>query len=148
MTRTLLAITALALVLAVAAPAASACDDNSDQVVMKLTKLDLSTDQIKAIFAYQADHKAFITKAHRDRLGCRAHEDHNSVFEKAAIGVLNDDQFRKLSGRERTEVESLRYQNYLLTAEVARLKAEIAELKGAPKQEAKTGAPEKKAAGV
>ena len=120
---------ALAFVLAAAAPVARACDDNSDQLVSKLTKLNLSTDQLKAVFAYQNEHKAFITKAHREGLGCLAHERHIADFEKQAIGVLDGAQFKKYAGRERTEVESLRYENYLLSTEITRLKAEIAKMK-------------------
>lgn len=125
----LAALGALAFVLCAAAPAAKACDDDSDQVVSKLSKLNLSTEQLKTVVAYQNDHRAFIRKAHTEGLGCRAHESNVAVFEKQAIGILNDAQFKSYAGRERNEMESLRYQNHLLAAEVERLKAEVAKLK-------------------
>jgi hypothetical protein len=148
MRNALLAFAVCAFALTAAAPAAKACDDNTDTTVLKLQKLDLSTQQLKQIFAFQQEHKAFIQKAHTERLGCLAHENHIAEFEKAAFGVLNDNQFQKAVGRKRTEVESLRYENYVLQQEIARLKAELEALrkdvkkaepaKEAPKGEAKT----------
>jgi len=112
-----------------AAPAAKACDDDSDTTVAKLQKLDLTTNQLKSIFSYHADHKAFIQKAHKEHLGCLAHEKHVVEFEKAAFGVLDDGQFQKATGRKRTEAETLRYENYTLKQQIEALKAELEALK-------------------
>ncbi|MBI3818620.1 MAG: hypothetical protein HY286_08020 [Planctomycetes bacterium] len=127
--RPLFAIGTTVLVLLAAAPAALACFDNSDQVVRRLQKLDLNTDQLRAIFACQSEHRAFIAKSHHDGMGCLAHEKHDSVFEMQAIGVLNDNQFKSFTGRVRSADESLRFENYLLKTEIERLKAEIADFK-------------------
>lgn len=136
-----MAIAATAFLFTSVAPSALACFDNSDQVVQRLKKLDLSTDQLKAIFAYQTEHRAVIQQSHRDGSGCLTHERHDSVFEKQAFGVLTDSQFKNQTGRVRSDDESLRYQNYLLKIEIDRLKAEIADLKrlkeDAKKEEAK-----------
>lgn len=129
MNRPFVAIVSAAFLLVAGAPAALACWDNSDQVVKQLQKTNLSTDQLKAIFAMQSEHRAFIQQSHRDGSGCLAHERHDSVFEKQAYGVLNDTQFKSVTGRTRSDDETLRYQNYLLKVEVERLKAEVEELK-------------------
>ena len=60
MRHALLVFAACAFAVTAAAPAAKACDDNTDAMVAKLQKLDLTTNQLKAIFSYQAEHKAFI----------------------------------------------------------------------------------------
>lgn len=129
MNRCLVTLAAAAIAFAAAAPIARACDDNSDQVVQRLKKVDLSTEQLKQVFAYQTEHKAFISKSHRDGLGCASHESHVAVFEKSAVGILSDAQFKTYSGRERNENETLRYQNYILKQEIDKLKKEIESLK-------------------
>src|SRR5262245_25709661 len=146
MRSTLIALAACAFAFA-AEPAAKACDDNTDTTVAKLQKLDLTTNQLKAIFAYQAEHKAFIAKSHKEGLGCLAHEKHQADFEKSAFGVLDDSQFQKFTGRKRTEAESLRYDNYILRQEIERLKAELESLKKDVKkaEPAKEEAPKKDA---
>ncbi|MDH3592923.1 MAG: hypothetical protein OER88_13645, partial [Planctomycetota bacterium] len=92
-------------------------------------KLKLSTVQIKEIFAFQKEHKAVVVRSHKEGLGCRYHENHEAVFQKKAIGVLTHTQFKQHTGRERTKVEKLTYENEKLKKEIARLKAEIARLK-------------------
>ncbi len=144
MRNALLSVAAAALLFAAAAPAATACDDNTDVFVQKIQKLDLSTQQLKSVFAFHAEHKAFIAKSHREGLGCLAHERHQADFEKAAIGVLDDGQFKKMTGRVRTETESLRYENHLLKTEIERLKAELEALK---KEIRAAKTPEKKETG-
>lgn len=148
MIRKLAPLAAVAFLFVASAPAARACDDNSDTVVAKLQKLDLTTEQLNQIFAYRKEHKDLIVKSHRDGSGCLVHERNGVVFEKQAVGILNDAQFKKYAGRERNETESLRYQNYLLKAEIEKLKKELELLKTqteAKKTEAKsTEAPAKK----
>jgi hypothetical protein len=114
-----------AVLFVVAVSPAMACHDRTDKTVVQLRQADLTTEQLKAIFEYQKEHKDLITKSHQEGLGCSVHENHQAVFEKAAFGVLKDEQFKKVVGRERTEAEALRYENYLLKQEVTRLKAEI-----------------------
>ena len=121
------------LALGLLAPRAAACWDNTDEMVVKLKKLDLTTQQLKDVFAYQKEHKEVVDRAHREGLGCRYHENHDAVFEKKAIGVLNDGQFKKYTGRERTEVESLEHENYLLKKRIEELEKRIRELEAALK---------------
>ena len=130
--RLLLALAAFTLVLT---PDASACWDKTDKLIQELKQLDLDTEQLKDIFEYQREHRLLIAQAHQEGLGCSFHEGKTVDFQKSAIGVLDDAQFKSYTGRERTEAETLRYENYLLQREIARLKLELekmrAELEGA-----------------
>ena len=123
-------ITVLALFLGLAAPAALACWDNSDLFVAKLKKASLTTEQLKEIFQLQKDHRAVVVRAHKEGLGCKYHENHELlVFEKQAVGVLNDEQFKKVQGRKRSKVESLTYENVQLKKRIAKMEKDLAELK-------------------
>jgi hypothetical protein len=97
--------------------------------VDKLKKVELTTVQLKEIFKLRNDHKAVVVRAHKEGLGCRYHENHEAVFEKQAVGVLNDEQFKKVEGRKRTKVESLTYENVQLKKKLAKLERELAQLK-------------------
>jgi len=125
MARTIAMSVIAALVLGMFASATSACWDNSDELIAKLRKLDLTNDQLADVFRCQKDHKSVIKRAHEERLGCRYHERHDAVFQAQAIGVLTDDQFKKLRGRDRTEIETLQHENYLLRKEIDRLRREL-----------------------
>ena len=117
------------LVIGLVAAPAVACWDNSDQIVVKLKKLELSTDQLKDIFVFQKQHRSVIKRAHREGLGCRYHENHDAVFEKQAVCVLTNSQFKKHVGRTRTKVEGLEYDNLQLKKRIAKMEKELAELK-------------------
>ena len=122
----------LALCVAIVAPAAWACWDNSDLFVAKLKKANLTTEQLKEIFDLQKQHRAVVKRAHKEGLGCKYHENHEKrVFEVQAVGVLNDEQFKKVQGRKRTKVESLTYENKELKKKVAKLEARLAALEKA-----------------
>ena len=127
----LLAVCACLLVVGVTQVSATTpfCWDNTDKLIVKLKKLDLTTDQLKDVFAYQAEHRELMAASHEDGRGCRVHEDHEVVFQKRSIGVLTDEQFSKLKGRARNETETLRYESYLLEKEVARMEKELAALR-------------------
>lgn len=129
MLKKLLAVSAVLLVLG-ASDASAFCWDKTDDLIVKLKKLNLTTEQLKDVFQYQAQHRDLIASSHKDGRGCGTHEAMEVDFQKASIGVLTNDQFSKLQGRARTEAEGLRYDNYLLKKEVARLKAELEALKG------------------
>lgn len=123
-------ITYLALFVALAAPAALACWDNSDQFVTKLKKAELTTGQLKEIFSLQKQLRTVVARAHTEGLGCKYHENHEKlVFEKQAVGVLNDDQFKKVVGRKRTKIESLTFENAELKKRLAKMEKQLAELK-------------------
>jgi len=137
-------VVSIALVIGLAAPEASACWDNSDGVVVKLKKVKLSTEQLKEIFVLQKDHRDVIARAHREGLGCRYHENHDAVFEKQAIGVLTDTQFKQHMGRVRTKVESLEFENTQLKKKIAKMEKELQELKELLKKAASTPAKKEK----
>lgn len=128
MTKWTLIFCALALTLGLVATDATACWDNTDQIISKLKKLDLSTEQLKDVFAYNKTHKAVVARAHKESLGCRYHENHDAVFEKQAIGVLTDEQFKQHTGRVRTKVESLGHENYTLRKKIERLEKVLEEM--------------------
>ena len=121
-----------ALAIAMVFPStAEACWDNTDLLVKKMKKLDLTTEQLKDVFQYQKQHRDLITQCHKDGRGCSVHERAEKDFAKKAYGVLTDKQFEKVAKRKRTEVESLRYKNYKLEKDNAKLKREIERLKKA-----------------
>ena len=127
----LLALCALVLLAgAVQASVVSApfCWDKTDKLIVKLKTLDLTTDQLKDVFQYQKAHRDLMAACHQDGRGCGVHEAAEIEFQKASIGVLTDEQFVKLEKRARNETEQLRYENYLLKKEIARLSAKLAEL--------------------
>lgn len=126
MTRKLLLLCAALLVVGVSqVHATTFCWDNTDTLIVKLKKLELTTEQLDDVFAYQREHRDLIASSHRDGRGCRFHENHEVEFEKASIGVLDDSQFQKLKGRQRNETEGLRYDKYLLTNQIEQLKAQL-----------------------
>jgi len=133
MTKRVLGLGVAALVIAVLSPAAYACWDNSDMFVAKLKKVNLTTEQLKEVFELQKQHKAVVVRAHKEGLGCRYHENHDKVFEKQAVGILNDDQFKKAIGRKRTKVESLTYENKVLKKKLAEMEKRLARLEAAIK---------------
>jgi hypothetical protein len=122
-----------ALLLAIGALPAQACRDQTEQVIKKLKKIDVTMNQMKDVFELQKKQRGEITKAHTEGLGCKYHEDKEVDFEKAAFGVLDDAQFEKLMGRERNEIERLRHDNYTLVKEIEKLKAELEALRAAKK---------------
>jgi len=127
----LLAAFACVLMLGVSQASASApwCHDNTDKLIVKLKKVDLTTDQLKDVFSFQKQHRDLISQSHSDGHGCSFHEKMEVTFEKQSIGVLTDEQFKKFKGRDRNETEGLRYENYLLKKEVQRMKKEMQALK-------------------
>jgi len=105
------------------------CYDNTDQLVVKLKKVQLTTEQLKDIFQYQQEHRDLIAACHADGRGCSLHEQAEVEFQKRSIGVLDDAQFKQFKGRVRDETEQLRYDNYLLRKEVERMEQQMAVLR-------------------
>ena len=128
MSRRILGLVAVALVVGLMAPAAFACWDNSDAMVVKLQKLKLSTEQLKDIVILQKEHKQVVVRAHKEGLGCRYHENHDAVFAKQAVGVLTDVQFRSHTGRKRNQVEGLTYENRVLRKKIEKLEKQLKQL--------------------
>ena len=108
---------------------ASACWDNSDEIVEKMETCKLSKDQLKKVFALKADFKKMMAATHKKGKSCRIHEDAEITFKANAIGILTDEQFEKLNGRKRTAVEQLRHENLELKDQIEALKKQVAELK-------------------
>ena len=123
-----LAFGALAILLGILTAAAPFCWDKTDDMIVKLKKVKLTSEQLQDVFAYQAEHRTMIERAHEGDLGCRFHENHHVQFQKSAIGVLTDEQFQAFTGRGRNETETLRYENYLLKKELEALKRRLAQL--------------------
>ena len=134
MVKRTLGLVTVALVVGLIAPNAFACWDNSDAIVVKLKKLKLSTEQLKDVFAYQKAHRDVVVRAHKEGLGCRYHENHDAVFEKQAVGVLTDSQFRHYTGRARSKIETLTFENRVLKKKVAKLEKRIKALESALKK--------------
>lgn len=128
MVKKVLMLSVFALVIAQFAPTASACWDNTDELIAKLKKLQLNNEQLDDVFALHKEHKAVVKRAHSEGLGCRYHEKHDAVFEKKAIGVLDGTQFKKFTGRDRTKVEALEYRNRQLEKKIEKLEKKIDEL--------------------
>lgn len=132
--KTLIALGALSLALAFGTADAATtpgpfCWDKTDKVIIQLKKVDLTNDQLRQLIVYQKEHRAVIKDAHSNGHTCRMHEDHHVEFERSAFGVLSDEQFEKAKGRARTEVESLRHENYELQQELAAMRKELAALR-------------------
>ena len=133
MAKRILVLSVVGLALGLLAPNASACWDNTDEFMLKLKKVKLTTQQLKEVFALQKQHKAIVVRAHKEGLGCRYHENHEAVFQKQAVGVLTDAQFKKATGRKRTKVESLTYENVQLKKKLAAMEKRLALLEAALK---------------
>ena len=133
MAKRILVLSVVGLALGLLAPKASACWDNTDEFMLKLKKVKLTTEQLKEVFALQKQHKAIVVRAHKEGLGCRYHENHEAVFQKQAVGVLTDAQFKKATGRKRTKVESLTFENVQLKKKLAAMEKRLALLEAALK---------------
>ncbi|MCZ6690375.1 MAG: hypothetical protein O7H41_12290 [Planctomycetota bacterium] len=113
---------------------ASACHDNWDEIIVKLKAVDLTKVQMDQVFGMQKDLARLRSEDHRKGFSCSRHEVHVKAYEQTAIGLLDGNQFKKYTGRSRTEVEKLRKEVGELKAEVAELKKAIQELKAAIKK--------------
>ena len=135
MSKRILVLSLVGLALGVMAPKASACWDNTDEFVIKLKKVKLSTNQLKEIFVFQKQHKAIVVRSHKEGLGCRYHENHEAVFQKQAVGVLTDAQFKTAVGRKRTKVESLTFEHDQLKKKLAAMQKRLAQLEALLKKQ-------------
>ena len=113
---------------------ADACHDNWDEVIAKLRTLDLTKVQLDTFFSFGKSLAQKRAEDHRDGYSCSHHQVHVKAYEQTAIGMLDDGQFKKYTGRERTEVESLRREVDELKVEVAALKKQMRELQAAMKK--------------
>ena len=119
-------IAAIALCVA-SSTVALACHSNYfDEIFTKIQKLekkgDLTADQMAMVFKYRAEFNKQKSLDHTNGFGCSKHDSHVPQFIAAAAGVLNDDQFKTVTGKGKTEVQKLRF-------EVNELKKELAEIK-------------------
>ncbi|MCI0650964.1 MAG: hypothetical protein L0Z55_03680 [Planctomycetes bacterium] len=104
---------------------ALACHSNYfDELFTKLDKRSLTNDQLKALTAV---HQQYVQDDH-SKGQCANHDSHKPQFVAAAAGILNSEQFKTYAGREKTEVEQLRFDVNELKKEVAEIKALLAQL--------------------
>ena len=113
---------------------ADACHDNWDEVIAKLRTLDLTKAQLDTFFSFEKKLAQRRAEDHRNGYSCSRHQVHVKAYEQTAIGMLDDDQFKKYTGRKRNEIESLRKEVEELKVEVASLKKQVAELRAAIKK--------------
>jgi hypothetical protein len=109
---------------------AMAChSDYFDEIFAKIQKQSLDKTQMAAIWKLHAQFDHSKSLDHKHGLSCKAHDKHVPQFVASAAGVLNDAQFKAVTGKEKTETQKLRYEIFQLKQEIAEIKALIAELK-------------------
>lgn len=120
----------LAVFLIATSTSAFAChSDYFDEIFAKIQKQQLGKAQIAAIWELKAQFNNAKNLDHQHGKGCTAHDQHVPTFIASAAGVLSDEQFQAVTGKEKTEVQKLRYEIFQLKQEIAELKALVAELK-------------------
>ncbi|MGE3166427.1 MAG: hypothetical protein AB7O52_16110 [Planctomycetota bacterium] len=127
----------LALVLAfgvTASTAVLACHSNYfDECFVKIQQLrdsgKLQKDQITAIWNLRDQFNTDKSLDHQNGLSCAAHDKHVPTFIAAAAGVLDDSQFKHVTGKEKTEVEKLRYELNQLKKELQQIRELLKDLK-------------------
>ena len=97
-----------------------------NEVFTKAIKANLNKDQLFALKSLKSrmmasDHQK--GRCQHDRIQNR------NEFVAAAAGVLNDKQFQTITGKQKTEVQKLRYEVTQLKKELAEIKALLRELK-------------------
>ncbi len=107
-----------------------ACDsDYFEEIFAKVNNQHLSKVQIAAIFALKDEFNKAKSLDHQHGKSCAAHDAHVPTFIASAAGVLSDDQYKAVTGKEKTETQKLRFEIFQLKQEIAELKAMIAALK-------------------
>lgn len=110
--------------------AAMAChSDYFDEIFAKIQKQDLGKAQLAAIWKLKSSFDHSKSLDHQHGKGCSAHDSHVPTFIASAAGVLDDTQFKAVTGKEKTETQKLRYEIFQLKQEIAEIKALLAELK-------------------
>jgi len=119
----------LAVGLIATSSAALAChSDYFDEIFAKIQKQQLDKAQIAAIWELKAQFNQAKSLDHKHSAACN-HDQHVPTFIASAAGVLSDEQFQAVTGKEKTEVQKLRYEVFQLKQEIAELRALLAELK-------------------
>ena len=110
--------------------AVMAChSDYFDEIFAKLKSQKLDKAQLAAIWKMRDQFNHSKSLDHKHGKGCSAHDSHVPQFIASAAGVLTDEQFQAVTGKEKTETQKLRYEIFQLKQEIAEIKAMIAELK-------------------
>ena len=120
----------IAAFMIVAAGSAFAChSDYFDEIFAKVSQQSLSKAQLAAIWKMRDQFNLAKSQDHTTGKSCAAHDSHVPEFIASAAGVLSDEQFQAVTGKEKTETQKLRYEIFQLKQEIAELRAMIAELK-------------------
>ena len=102
---------------------ALACHSNYfNEVFTKIQKQNLTKNQLAGIIAASRHFDQQKALDHRNGFCSAKHDSHEPEFIAAAAGVLDDQQFKNAIGRDKTEVQKLRF-------EVNQLKSDLAEIK-------------------
>ncbi len=121
-------VVALAVVFSIAlSGVALACHSNFfNEVFTKLDHQKVTSDQLEQLMKLK---RGYILADHRANRCDAAHDQHQPEFLAAAAGVLNDEQYEAISGKPKTEIQSLRYDVKQLRKEVAEIKKLLLEFK-------------------
>jgi len=130
MSKSMKILSVLAVFLIATSSSAFAChSDYFDEIFAKIQKQQLDKSQIAAIWELKTQFNSAKSLDHQHGKGCAAHDQHVPNFVASAAGVLSDEQFQAVTGKEKTEVQKLRYEVFTLKQEIAELRALVAELK-------------------
>ena len=116
-------------VLASSTSAFACYTDWFNEIFAKVQSQKLDKDQLLAIQQFKSDFNLAKNHDHKSGKCDKAHDLHVPTFIASAAGVLDDEQFKAVAGKEKTETQKLRYEIFRLKQEIAEIKAMIAELK-------------------
>ena len=98
-----------------------------NDVFTKLNKAQgVSKEQLVALRTLKSE---MISRDHAQGKCDSAHDMHKTEFVAAAAGILNDGQFKAVTGKQKTEVQKLRYEVNQLKKEIAEIKAMLRAMK-------------------
>ena len=103
--------------------------DYFDEIFAKVQQQKLDKDQMAAIAKFKQDFAQAKSHDHSQGKCDKHHDAHVPSFIASAAGVLDDAQFKAVTGKEKSETQKLRYEIFRLKQEIAEIKAMIAELK-------------------
>ena len=118
---------------------AMACHSNYfDSMFVKLQNMrkgnEFTTEQVTALWDLTGKFKDVQKLYNRQGKPSRALDPHVDDFVAAAAGVLDSDQFQKITGKKKTEAQELRYEVNQLKKELAAIKAMLRDLKASMKK--------------
>ncbi|MFN0057361.1 MAG: hypothetical protein ACKVX7_02795 [Planctomycetota bacterium] len=119
----------LALAFCLSTTALACHSDYFEQIFTKMQNQKLSKDQLAELMVLKkANYDKLASDDHRKGLNCSHHDQHVPTFIAAAAGVLDDSQFEAVAGKEKTEVQKLRFEVNQIKKELAEIKAMLKEI--------------------